>query len=266
MEVANATQQKHFVLVHGAGHGAWCWYKLKSLLESSRHKVTAIDLATSGVNPKRLDEVDTLQDYCLPLLELMAAIPQDDKVIVVGHSYGGFCIALAMDLYPKKISIGVFIGSIMPDSTHPPIYFFNQYYEWNPDGDDSPDTKVETYGCPDQPRTVIHFGPIYLSTKLYQNCTSEEIELAKVLVRPVTLFSEDLSKLKAFSEEGYGSVKRGYIICSEDKAFPVGLQHWLVDNVGVSEVKEIKGADHMPMISKPQELCQCLVEIAEKVV
>nr|UQZ09622.1 norfluorocurarine synthase 1 [Strychnos nux-vomica] len=266
MEGVNAKKQKHFVLVHGAGHGAWCWYKLKPLLESSGHKVTAIDLLASGINTKRLDEVDTLRDYSLPLLELMAAIPPDEKVILVGHSFGGFSTAIAMEHYPEKISIAVFIASVMPDAVHPPSYFFNLVFEWSPKDEDPLDTKIEPYGNPDQPRTAIRYGPKYLSSKIYQNCTTEEIELANLLLRPIYLFAEDLSKAKAFSAKGYGSVKRAYIVCSEDKSFPVGFQHWLVENVGVIEAKEIKDADHMAMISKPQRLRQCLQEIADKVV
>ncbi|XP_047333643.1 salicylic acid-binding protein 2-like [Impatiens glandulifera] len=56
-------ESKHFVLVHGACHGAWCWYKLKPLLESAGHKVTAIDMAASGINPKKIEEVWTFDDY-----------------------------------------------------------------------------------------------------------------------------------------------------------------------------------------------------------
>ena len=101
MDVAiNVKQQKHFVLVHGACHGAWCWYKLKPLLESAGQRVTAIDLSASGINPKRLDEVYTLEDYSLPLLELMASIPPAEQFVLVGHSYGGFNLALAMENYP----------------------------------------------------------------------------------------------------------------------------------------------------------------------
>ncbi|KAL7240066.1 hypothetical protein ACSBR2_005848 [Camellia fascicularis] len=41
IEAAKQQIHTHFVLVHGACHGAWCWYKLKPLLESHGHKVTA---------------------------------------------------------------------------------------------------------------------------------------------------------------------------------------------------------------------------------
>lgn len=42
------------------------------------------------------------------------------------------------------------------------------------------------------------------------------------------------------------------------------FQHWMIENYAVREVMEIKGADHMAMFSKPQELTHCLLEIAHK--
>ena len=33
-----------YVLVHGAYHGAWCYSKVKPLLESAGHKALAVDL------------------------------------------------------------------------------------------------------------------------------------------------------------------------------------------------------------------------------
>ena len=37
-----------FVLVHGAWHGAWCWYKLTPALPRAGHEVIAPDLAGLG--------------------------------------------------------------------------------------------------------------------------------------------------------------------------------------------------------------------------
>ncbi|XP_059623766.1 methyl jasmonate esterase 1-like isoform X2 [Cornus florida] len=106
--------ERHFVLVHGACHGAWCWYKLATLLRSAGHRVTALDMAASGVHPKRLDEVCSLLDYCEPLTEFMEYLPVDDRVVLVGHSMGGICISVAMERYPEKISFAVFITAFMP--------------------------------------------------------------------------------------------------------------------------------------------------------
>ena len=84
------------------------------------------------------------------------------------------------------------------------------------------------------------------------------------MVRPGSLFLDDLSKANSFSTTGYGSVKRVYVMCDEDLAIPVEFQRWMIENSAVEEVMEIEGADHMVMFSKPQQLFFCLSEIANK--
>ncbi|KAL3529876.1 hypothetical protein ACH5RR_009198 [Cinchona calisaya] len=263
MDHAIPNQQKHFILVHGACHGAWCWYKLKPLLESAGHRVTAIDLSASGINTKGLHELRTFSDYSEPLMELMAAIPPDQKVILVGHSYGGLSIALAMDHYPEKISIAVFVAAFIPDVIHAPSYPVDRFFE-RERADVMMDTQFSTYGSPEEPITLMLFGPQLLSFKLYGLCSVEDRQLAKLLMRPSPLFLDDTSKAKSFSKERFGSVNRAYVVCNEDQCLTFEFQHWLIENSGTTEVKEIKDADHMPMLSKPRELCQILQEITDK--
>jgi len=92
----------------------------------------------------------------------------------------------------------------------------------------------------------------------------QDIELAKTLLRPGSLFIEDLSQQIIFSKEGYRSVPLAYIVCTEDLGIPLDFQLWMIKNAGVNDVLEIKGADHMAMLSKPQELCDSLLQIAAK--
>ncbi|KAI5319422.1 PREDICTED: salicylic acid-binding 2 [Prunus dulcis] len=106
--------QKHFVLVHGAGHGAWCWYKVSTLLTSIGHNVTALDLAASGVNPKQVQQLHSLPDYVEPLMRFMKSLPPKERVILVGHSMGGAAISIAMEKFPEKIYIAVFATAFMP--------------------------------------------------------------------------------------------------------------------------------------------------------
>ncbi|PPE00527.1 hypothetical protein GOBAR_DD02432 [Gossypium barbadense] len=46
--------------------------------------------------------------------------------IVVGHDLGGLNLALAMDLFPHKISVGVFLSAFMPDTIHQPLYLVDK--------------------------------------------------------------------------------------------------------------------------------------------
>ena len=126
MEATKQQTQTHFVLVHGACHGAWCGYKLKPLLEYHGHKVTALDLSASGINMKKIEELRTLYDYTEPLMEVMESLPPGEKVVLVGHRLGGLNLALVMDKFPEKISVAVFVTAFMPDTVHKPSFVIDQ--------------------------------------------------------------------------------------------------------------------------------------------
>ncbi|WVZ23379.1 hypothetical protein V8G54_001923 [Vigna mungo] len=122
MSSEKCIDRKHYVLVHGACYGAWVWYKLKPRLESAGHKVSVLDLAASGTNMQKIEHVHTFSQYSEPLLQLLASLPPNEKVILVGHSLGGLNIALAMDKFPEKVAVGVFVTAVIPDTQHKPSY------------------------------------------------------------------------------------------------------------------------------------------------
>ncbi|XP_038881261.1 methylesterase 1-like isoform X2 [Benincasa hispida] len=208
-------EQRHFVLVHGACHGAWCWYKIQPLLEAAGHRVTVLDMAGAGVHRKAIQEVKSLEEYSEPLLKTMACVGPNEKVILVGHSFGGMSLALAMEKFPHNISASVFLTALAPDTHHHPSYVSEQ-----------------------------------------------DLALGKSLVRPGSLLVEELAKAEKFTEENYGSVKKVYVICGEDKTIPKHFQKWMIQNYGIQNVMEIEGADHMPMFSKPLQVLQCLLQVA----
>lgn len=119
---------KHFVLIHGFCHGAWCWYKIINLLEKSGHKVTALDLGASGINIKQLNEIGSIFDYVQPLMDFIISLSHDEKVILVGHSYGGLPISLAMEAFPHKISTAIFISAYMPNHVDPPSLLIHEVF------------------------------------------------------------------------------------------------------------------------------------------
>nr|XP_043608874.1 salicylic acid-binding protein 2-like [Erigeron canadensis] len=259
----NDEQKKHFVLVHGAGHGAWCWFKLKPLLEAVGHRVSALDLSACGTNTKVIYQVTSLYDYILPLLEFMATIPCEEKVVLVGHSLGGMCIALAMERFPEKVSVAVFLTAMMPDSVHKSSYVLDQFHEKTL-GEDRLDNQVLPYknNESDTELTSVLFGPNFISSKLYHLCSNEDRELRKILVRPGPLIRKSLKSAKLFTEERYGSVRRVYVICDEDSVIKKEFQRWMIDNNPVIETKELKGVNHMPMICDPKQVSLCLLDIA----
>ncbi|XP_010429309.1 PREDICTED: putative methylesterase 6 [Camelina sativa] len=258
------THQKQFVLVHSVCHGAWTWYKVKTQLEDAGHCVTAVDLAASGTNMTKVKEIQTLKDYSKPLLEFLSSLgSDDDKVILVAHSMGGIPAALAADTFPCKVAAIVFLTAFMPDTRNPPAYVYETFLRSIPQ-EEWLDTTCGNYGEPDCPLQYTLLGPEFMTKKMYQHSPNQELESAKMLVKANPLVTNNLAGTRSFSEEGYGSVTRIYIVCGEDCVVSEDYQRWMIMNFPPKEVMEIKCSDHMPMFSTPQEVCALLLEIADK--
>nr|XP_043639068.1 salicylic acid-binding protein 2-like [Erigeron canadensis] len=124
------------------------------------------------------------------------------------------------------------------------------------------DTQFLPYEDENVPNQTILFGPNMLSSKLYQLCSIEDLELGKILTRPGSLFVNDLQNSNEFTKEIYGIVKRVFVLCDEDKLMKDDFQKWMIDNSPAVETKELKGVDHMAMLSDPKQLSVCLLDIA----
>ncbi|CAI8588804.1 unnamed protein product [Vicia faba] len=255
--------KRHFVLVHGACHGAWCWYKVVALLKSSGQKVTALDMAASGIHQKQVHELDSITDYNEPLIEFVRSLPQDERVILVGHSLGGICISMAMELFPKKIAVAVFVAAFMPSPDLCSLTLLQEYHERL---DSSMDTKVIfDDSSNNKPNGSMILGPQFLATKLYQLSPSEDLSLAILLLRPLCSFSDQelLQEKTSVTKDNYGIVAKVYIVCQQDKVIKHDFQLSMIERNPTNDVKVISDADHMAMFSKPQELFGYLQEIAE---
>ncbi|GMJ00650.1 ARABIDOPSIS THALIANA METHYL ESTERASE 10, methyl esterase 10 [Hibiscus trionum] len=156
---------KHFVLVHGSCHGAWSWYKLVPLLKSGGHNVTAIDLAGSGVDPQQVNTLRSISDYMKPLREFMGLLPDEERVVLVGHSLGGLAISQAMERFPHKISAAVFVTAAMPGPTLDVSILIQKALS---DQDSQMDNRYTYDDGASSPPTTFTFGPMFLCSKVYQ--------------------------------------------------------------------------------------------------
>ncbi|KAJ8432429.1 hypothetical protein Cgig2_016059 [Carnegiea gigantea] len=247
---------KHFVLVHGAGLGAWSWYKLVPPLRSYGHNVTAIDLAASGINLSRVNELRSFSDYSKPLMDCIESIPSTERVILVGHSLGGAAIAEAMELFAEKVSVAVFVTAAMPGPSLPFSVIAQKAIN---DFGSAWDNKLNYDNGPNNPPTSVTFGPKFVSQALYQYSPQEDAALATMLLRPLPLTN---AKELVFSEAKYGSVNRVFVISEKDQIWTKQFQEWMIKENPPNQVELIRGSDHMVMISQPSQLWACLLGIA----
>ncbi|XP_058745240.1 methyl jasmonate esterase 1-like [Vicia villosa] len=254
----------HFVLVHGACHGAWCWYKVATLLKSAGHKVTTVELAASGINPIQVQQIRQISQYHEPLMKFMESLPLEEKVVLVGHSLAGLSMSIAMEKFPEKISVAVFATSFVlsQNLTYPAIL-----KEQARRNNSLMDTKDFYFDGPDKPATARLFGPKYLASTFYQLSPPEDLTLAMTLVRPMPLYSdyELLEKETKVTYERNGKVPKIFIIAQRDKLVSEDFQRWIIERSGpYAEVRVIKNADHMVIFSKVRSLTSRLLRIARK--
>ncbi|CAO2172667.1 unnamed protein product [Urochloa humidicola] len=252
--------KKHFVLVHGLCHGAWCWYKVATVLESAGHRVTAVDLAAAGAHPARLDEVRSFEEYSRPLLDAV------ERVVLVGHSHGGLSLALAMERYPDKVATAVFVAAAMPCVGKHMGVTTEEFMRRTASKGLLMDCQTVPINGNSSNGVAIVMGPRFMEDKYYQESPAEDLTLAKLLVRPGNQFLNDpVMKDSALLTAGnYGSVAKVFVVAKADSSSTEEMQRWMVDMSTGTEVEEIAGADHAVMSSKPGELCDVLLRIANK--
>jgi pimeloyl-ACP methyl ester carboxylesterase len=101
----------HFVLVHGAWHGGWCWREVAAALRDAEHVVFAPTL--SGVAERahlaahvdlstHIDEVDGL-----------LAFEDLREAVLVGHSYAGLVISGAAAAASDRVSRLVYLDAFV---------------------------------------------------------------------------------------------------------------------------------------------------------
>ncbi|XP_050918301.1 methyl jasmonate esterase 1 [Lathyrus oleraceus] len=255
---------EHFVLVHGACHGAWCWYKVATLLQSAGHNVTTVELAASGINPIQVQEIRQISKYHEPLMKYMESLPLEEKVILVGHSLAGLSMSVAMEKFPQKISVAVFITTFVlsQNLTYPAIL-----QEQARRNNSLMDTKDLYFDGPNKPATARLFGPKYLASTFYQLSPPEDLTLALSLVRPMPLYNDYdlLEKETKVTYDRNGRVPKIFIIAKNDKLVAEDFQRWIIERSGpYAEVKVVKNADHMVIFSKVKKLTRMLLKIARK--
>jgi pimeloyl-ACP methyl ester carboxylesterase len=102
-----------YVLVHGGGHGGWCYQRVARLLQAEGHVVYTPTMTGLGERAHLLNADVDLHRH---IEDIAAVLEFEDlrDVILVGHSYGGMVITGAADRVPERVGRLVFLDAANP--------------------------------------------------------------------------------------------------------------------------------------------------------
>src|SRR5262245_7237499 len=102
-----------YVLVHGGGHGGWCYQPVARLPAAEGHTVYAPTLTGVG---ERAHLLSAAVDLDMHIGDVVAVLHYEDlrDVVLVGHSYGGMVITGVADRVPDRIGDLVYLDAATP--------------------------------------------------------------------------------------------------------------------------------------------------------
>jgi pimeloyl-ACP methyl ester carboxylesterase len=224
----------HFLMLHGACHGGWCWDGVASILRSAGHQTTAPDLPCDNLAAGLVDSTD------VAVASLNGAV---DDVVVVAHSLGALLAPLVADRLPirRMVMLAAIVGA--------------------------PGASLESLAAEDADRDVpftgadlefdavgrFRFSGAGARRVLYHDCPRELADAAIARLR----FQRSMwTEVAAF--DAWPDVETVSIVCADDRVVnPVWSRRVASERLGVEPV-ELPGG-HSPFLCRPDALAAMLV-------
>lgn len=226
----------HFVLVHGAYHGAWCWDPLRAELELAGHTSSAPDLPCEDPDAGAERYAD----------EVLHSIPRSsDGVVVVGHSLAGLTIPLVAER--TRTLMTVYLCALVPV---PGLSFDAQHADMATGFEPSERARDEADGSASWPEA----GAIEV---FYHDCDPQLAkDAARRLRRQHWRVTEEVTPLRRRPV-----VPSAYVFCADDRIVsPRYSRRAATELLGV-EPLEMPGG-HSPFLSRPRDLAGVLAQVA----
>jgi pimeloyl-ACP methyl ester carboxylesterase len=105
--------EQAIVLVHGAWHGGWCYRRVADLLRGDGHRVYTPTLTGLGERSHLLSRSINLSTHIADITNLIRW-EEIQKLILVGHSYGGMVVTGVADAMTDRVSALVYLDAFLP--------------------------------------------------------------------------------------------------------------------------------------------------------
>lgn len=111
---AQTQQKKPIVLVHGAGHGGWCWRDVRSSLQRRGFEVFTPTLTGLGDKVHLRSPQIKLATHITDVVNLID-YEELNNVVLVGHSYAGMVVTGVSDARKSKMGHVIIIDGAIPE-------------------------------------------------------------------------------------------------------------------------------------------------------
>ncbi|MBF9030484.1 alpha/beta fold hydrolase [Rhodobacterales bacterium HKCCE3408] len=232
------------LLIHGSGHGAWCWRDVLPALAARGVPARAIDLPGLGEDRTPAAEV-TLETTAAAITREL-----DAPTLLVGHSLGGIAITAAAEARPEMVAGLVYLCAWMPES-----------------GDSAGDLRRRA-GCADLV-AAMEISPdgqtlTYAADKVpdlfYHDCPDEAVAYAMARLRPQPTAPSTTAVTRS---ERSRDIPRDYIVCTQDHAIVPQAQEEAAARLPATHRHRLDSS-HSPFFACPDKLADMLTRIADR--
>jgi len=233
---------KHFILVHGAWHGGWCWDGVKAELEKAGH--TAEALTMPGHNPG--DDRANIQfhDYVEHIVNTLNQL--DGPVVLVGHSSAGYMLQAATPKAADKVEQLIFLNAfILPNGK-------SQFDLVPPDAAEG--MTAAASASPDNCVPVIEdfVRNMLMATEPVEQ---QDALLQRLIPQPLALFTTPVDTREFQSL----SVPKAVVFCKEDASLPPGAYLGMAQSLGEHRLVEVEGS-HEALFTNPEVVAQGILQ------
>lgn len=229
-----------FGLVHGAGHGPWCWARLSPALEALGHRVVVAELPCEDPAAGAVRYAEIVD----------AALPPADDLILVGHSLGGLTIPLVAAR--RAVRRLVFLCALIPAFGRT---FLDQAAE-DP-GIYHPVIRAHPGRVTDADGAIWFRDEAAARDVFYHDCAPDDVRWAFQRLRRQAA----APRLEPCPLAAWPPGARTSIVCRDDRAVaPDWSRRAARERLGV-EALELDGS-HSPFLSRPLELARVLDGLA----
>jgi pimeloyl-ACP methyl ester carboxylesterase len=233
---------KHFVLLHGAWHGGWCWDAVIKGLEKAGHTAEAPTMPGHQADDDR--SAITFENYIDKIVDVLNK--QASPVVLVGHSSAGFLIQSAAPKAAQNISQLIFLNAfILPDGKC-------QFDLVPPEASEAMTAAAKA--SPDNSVPVIE-DFVRNQLMMGESIEIQDALISRLVPQPIALFTTpvstgDFEKL---------TIPKTAVFCKDDASLPPGAYLGMAQGLGEYNLIEVSGS-HEALFTNPDVVVEGLIE------